>query len=50
MAYPGRIISAFSSPGIDATIAVCTSIGMLVDMPFRYTSWVSNPSGSRKIW
>jgi len=47
---PGRIISASSRPGTDATIAVCTSIGMLVDMPFKYTSWVSRPSGSRKIW
>ena len=33
----------------EATIAACTSIGMLVDMPFTYTSCVSNPSGSRKI-
>src|SRR5579871_5210376 len=50
MAYPGRIISAFCKPGIDATIAACTSTGMLVDIPFTYTSCVSRPSGSRKIW
>src|ERR1019366_4122802 len=50
MAYPGRIISAASKPGTDATMATCTSIGILVDMPLTYTSWVSRPSGSRKIW
>ena len=31
-------------------MAACTSIGMLVDIPFTYTSLVSRPSGSRKIW
>ena len=33
MAYPGRIISALSSPGIDFRIASCTSIGSEVLMP-----------------
>ena len=31
-------------------MASWTSMGMLVDMPFAYTSLVSKPSGSRKIW
>ena len=34
---------------MDATMAACTSMGMLVDMPLTYTSFVSRPSGSRKI-
>src|ERR1035441_4014970 len=46
MAYPGRIISAASKPGTDATMATCTSTGILVDMPLTYTSLVSRPSGS----
>ena len=33
-----------------ATIAVCTSIGSDVDIPFTYTSCVLSPSGSRKNW
>jgi hypothetical protein len=32
------------------TKACCTSKGRLVEMPFGYTSWVSSPSGSMKIW
>src|ERR1035441_5960495 len=50
IAYPGLSISAFSKPGIDFTIAACTSIGRLVDMPLMYTSCVFSPSGSRKNW
>src|ERR1017187_4818338 len=50
IAYPGRIISAPSKPGTEASMAPCTSIGILVDMPLTYTSLVSRPSGSRKIW
>src|ERR1017187_413178 len=50
MAYPGRVIYAFSKPLIERTRFNFTSKGKLVDIPFGYTSLVFNPSGSRNIW
>ena len=46
----GRVIWAFSNPGMERTAASWISNGRLVEIPFGYSSLVVRPSGSTKIW